>query len=128
MQSTNEYDGNTFDLHYYFDASVEKSEREVYNDDGVTRNAYNQGLFERLAFESETKKGSFEIEFEAELGDHYSASTKVINVIVHNFPRQPKRIKSHGKTLEFSYDTLSKVLFFAIEWNTLKAIETKIRF
>lgn len=128
MQSTNEYDGNTFDLHYYFDASVEQSAREVYNDDGVTRNAYKKGLFERLEFEAETEKSVFEIEFEAELGDHYSASTKVINVIVHNFPREPQHIKSRGKILKFNYEASSKTLTFPITWHTAKELETKIRF
>ncbi|WP_044402153.1 TIM-barrel domain-containing protein [Lacinutrix sp. Hel_I_90] len=128
MQSTNEYDGNTFDLHYYFDASVKESERELYNDDGKTRNAFQKGNYERMTFEAETKKRVLELEFEAELGEHYSESTKAINVIVHNFPKQPKRIKSHRKKLAFNYEASSKTLTFPITWHTTKELETKIRF
>ncbi|WP_299885127.1 TIM-barrel domain-containing protein [uncultured Lacinutrix sp.] len=128
MQSTNEYNGNTFNLHYYFDTSIKESKRELYNDDGKTRNAFQKGKYELITFEAETKKKYLELECNTQLGSEYSASTKNINVVIHNFSKKPKYIERNGKKLPFEYNTLSKTLMFKIIWNTSKELETKIRF
>ncbi|AXO81841.1 DUF5110 domain-containing protein [Olleya aquimaris] len=128
MQSTAEYDGNTFDLHYYFDTSVTESERTLYNDDGSTKNAFEKGNYEILEFEAETTSNNLELEFEAEIGVNYSASTKQIDVIIHNFPKAPKRIKFNRKKIEFNYNEVSKTLTFQVKWNTSKEVEAQIKY
>ena len=42
MQTTQEYDGNTIELHYYFDSTITESKGQLYNDDGLT---FFQGSF-----------------------------------------------------------------------------------
>ncbi|RAJ18182.1 TIM-barrel domain-containing protein [Olleya aquimaris] len=128
MQSIVEYNGNTFDLHYYFDASVAESERTLYNDDGNTKNAFEKGNYEILEFEAETLSNNLELEFEAEIGANYSASTKTIDVIIHNFPKSPKRIKFNRNKIEFNYNEVSKTLTFQVKWNTSKEVEAQIKY
>ncbi|WP_452232388.1 TIM-barrel domain-containing protein [Lacinutrix sp. MEBiC02595] len=128
MQSTTEYDGNTLDVHYYLDASVTKSERTLYNDDGTTKNAFEKGVFEILAFKAETGKQYVEINFEAETGSSYSTSTKTMQVIVHDFPKDPKRIKYDGKKLDFDYNQDTKALRFNLQWNTSKGGNVQIKY
>ncbi|AUC83574.1 TIM-barrel domain-containing protein [Lacinutrix sp. Bg11-31] len=128
MQSTAEYNGNTFDLHYYFDEAVTESERTLYNDDGTTRNAFEKGEYEILEFESETNTKSLELEFEAEIGANYATSTKSIDVIIHNFPKDPKRIKFNRKKIDFNYNSTTKILTFQVNWNTLKDVEAQIKY
>ncbi|WP_452225098.1 TIM-barrel domain-containing protein [Lacinutrix chionoecetis] len=128
MQSTVEYNGNTFDLHYYFDASVTESERTLYNDDGNTKNAFAKGNYEILEFEAETSSNNLELEFEAEIGVNYSTSTKTIDVIIYNFPKSPKRIKFNRKKLEFTYNEIDKTLTFQVNWNPSKKVEAQIKY
>ncbi len=84
-------------MHYYYDESIEESEREFYNDDGLTKNAFEKGQYEILEFEFEKEKRCFEIEFEAEIGKNYQSEEKQINLIIHNIDKDPKHIKLDRK-------------------------------
>ncbi len=128
MQSTTEYEGNTFDLHYYYDASVKESTRELYNDDGETSQAYKKQQYELLTFKAETKKRELIVAFEAELGAKYSASIKYISVVLHNIEKEPKRIKINGNKVVFNWDANSKTITFPMQWETSEAIKAKIKF
>ncbi|WP_282069382.1 TIM-barrel domain-containing protein [Olleya namhaensis] len=128
MQSTAEYDGNTLDLHYYFDASVSESKRTLYNDDGATKNAFEKGKYEILEFDSKTTKKALELQFDAEVGSDYVTTSKKITVVIHNFPSDPKRIKIDNKKLDFNYNQISKILSFDVQWNPSSAIKTQIKY
>ncbi|MEL0643818.1 TIM-barrel domain-containing protein [Olleya sp. Ti.3.14] len=128
MQSTAEYNGNNVDLHYYFDASVTNSKRTLYNDDGATKNAFEKGSYEILEFEAETTAKLLEFEFEAETGANYKTTTKNIDVVIHNFPKAPKRIKNNRKKVDFSYNETTKTLRFNLQWETTKNLETQIKY
>jgi alpha-glucosidase (family GH31 glycosyl hydrolase) len=128
MQSTEEYDANSFSLHYYHHDSVEESERQYYNDDGKTANSYERGMYEVLTFEVEIENRGLEIEFESETGDHYQTSSKSIELIIHNMSHEPKRIKVDGKKVKFSWNIESKAINIPLVWNTSKEKEVKIKF
>ena len=128
MQHTGAYSGDNLDLHYYFDARVSESERSFYNDDGKTNNAFEKGAFEILHFEVETTSKFLEIELEQELGTAYLSEYKTLDIIFHNFPKPPKRIKSNRRKLDYSYNETTKLLRFSIKWDTSKKIETKIKY
>ncbi len=128
MQSTAEYKGNIFDLHYYFDNTVEESERVMYNDDGATNNAFENDKYEILEFEAQTNDTRLNIKFEAETGSNYSTTTKTIDVIIHNFPKNPKRIKFNTKKIEYNYNQTTKTLTFKIYWDTSSNKKIKIKY
>lgn len=126
MQSTKEYDGNTIELHYYYDASVKESEGQMYNDDGLTANAFEKGDYELLKFESEVSKKEIEIEFEAEIGKNFQAKTKQMTLILHNIHSQPKSIKIKRKNIKFSYNKVDQTVSIPIRWQTLDKLELNI--
>jgi alpha-glucosidase (family GH31 glycosyl hydrolase) len=129
IQNTSTYNLNTFDLHFYYDETVAESEYKLYNDDGETRNAFEKGMYEILKFEAEQEKRWFEIDFEAEIGDKYQASTKQLNLIIHNVSKFPKKVKIGNKSLKNGgYKLKNKTLVIPITWNTSKDIEIKIKF
>ncbi|MEZ4795567.1 MAG: glycoside hydrolase family 31 protein [Flavobacteriaceae bacterium] len=128
VQSTDDYNLNTFDLHYYHDSTIEVSERQVYNDDGLTPNAYEKGMFELLEFEAEIEKNCLEIEFEAETGTNFKTNNKKIQLIVHNIEREPKNIKTNGKKTKYVWNSTTKQLTVPVTWNTAKETEIKINF
>ena len=127
MQTTQEYDGNTIELHYYFDSSVRESKGQLYNDDGLTMNAYEAGKYELLHFESELEKQVLEIELEAETGNSYIKTQKQLELIIHNIKNKPKRIKIDGKKVDVNFNDSIKTLSIPLIWNTEHESEIKIK-
>lgn len=127
VQSSDDYNFSKFDLHYYFDDSIKESEREFYNDDGLTKNAYEKGMYEILEFEFEQETFGFEIEMEPKLGINYQPETKHINLIIHNVEEAPKRVKLKGRKIK-TFKHQNKTLIIPITWHTSEEIELKIKF
>jgi alpha-glucosidase (family GH31 glycosyl hydrolase) len=128
MQSTKAYDGSNLELHYYHDASITESERYIYNDDGKTPQAFEKGQFEMLEFEFESKNKQIEIEFESEIGENYSTTSKHIELVIHNFQEEPKRIKVNNKKSEFQWDQVNRTLAIPVLWNSKNELEIKVTF
>ena len=124
VQTTDDYDGNTLEIHYYFDASVKKSERKMYNDNGLLTNAFEKGAYEILEFEAEITKRNLEIDFEAEFGKNWNPSEKEITLILHNIHWNPKKIKVNGKRKQISSE--NNVLEIPLNWNPKKELKVKI--
>lgn len=127
MQTTQEYDGNTIELHYYFDSSVTEGKGQLYNDDGLTLDAYEAGKFELLHFESELEKQVLEIELEAETGNGFTSSKKQLELIIHNIKNKPKRIKIDGKKVDVNFNDSIKTISIPLIWNTKQGSEIKIK-
>lgn len=127
MQSTKEYKGEVLELHYYFDTSVKESSGQLYNDDGLTPNDFENGAFELLHFESELEKDALQLEFRAETGSKFSTSTKIIEVVIHNISTQVKSIKIDGKTIKGNWNSNSKTLSIPFKWDTKSKMEIKIK-
>lgn len=126
VQSTDDYTFKNFNLHYFYDATVQESEREFYNDDGVTKEAFEKGQYEMLAFEFDQEKQYFEITFEAKIGSTYQAETKHINLIVHNIEQAPKHIRINGKKIK-NYQYGNGNLSIPVTWQTSEQMELKIK-
>jgi len=125
MQSTKEFNPNTFELHYYHDADIEESESELYLDDGKAVNPIENENFEMLEFEAEKEGRWLEIDFEAEFAENYTSSDKQIELIIHNFKRTPKKIKVNGKKVDINY-TNNRVSI-SLLWDTSKELKVKIK-
>jgi alpha-glucosidase (family GH31 glycosyl hydrolase) len=125
MQTTAEYNANDWVLHYFHDNDLIESEREYYNDDGKTPDAFSKGMYEMLEFEAELENEILEIDFEAKLGENWSPSTKKIELIVHNIDGEIKWIKIGRKKVHF--EVKDKILKLPLEWNTQKELKVKIR-
>jgi alpha-glucosidase (family GH31 glycosyl hydrolase) len=61
IQNTTQYSLSNFDLHYYFDEKTPNSEGKLYNDDGLTANAFEKGEYELLHFYGQAKSNKLEI-------------------------------------------------------------------
>lgn len=118
MQSTKEYDGNTLELHYYFDDAAVKSETELYNDDGVTRNAEDAEMYEEMEFEAEKTGNRIEFELSSEYGEKFSPQTKNIEIVIHNLSTKPKKVRSGWKNLKFTQD--KNTIRIPVQWDSAK--------
>jgi len=127
VQSTDYYSANNLDIHYYHDVSIEESKRQLYNDDGLTPNAFEKGEYELLKFKAEIQKKWLEIDFEAETGEKFKENTKQINLIVHSINNQPKKIKINGKRVAIKWDSSKNIVIIPLKWNTLDNPKIKIK-
>lgn len=128
MQTTKDYDSNVLELHYYFDETIDgKMKGQLYNDDGKTLKAYENGQYEILKFEAEAQKRVLKINFEAELGAHQQSTTKQVELLVHNIKKAPKKLKVNGKNQSFSWDSKTNKLRTSVSWNTSEVINIQIK-
>jgi oligosaccharide 4-alpha-D-glucosyltransferase len=124
IQNTTKYSLDTFDLHFYFDETVSKSNGKVYNDNGLLANAYEKGAYEILNFNSTNSNKILTLKLNAEIGKNYTSNKKEVTVVVHNI--QPKRIFVNGK--ELINKTFSNPLEIPISWEKGTNPELKIEY
>ncbi|MYN44087.1 DUF5110 domain-containing protein [Pseudoduganella sp. FT93W] len=114
VQSTRDYNTRHIELHYYHDASVSAGSGKLYDDDGSTANAYEQGQYELLNFASKLQGRELTISVSAEAGKQYQRPDRSIALQVHNVTRAPSVVRVDGKAVMFVWDEGSKVLNVAM--------------
>jgi len=124
VQTTDNYKGDKLEIHYYYDDSVKKSKQDLYNDDGLTANAFEKGAFEILKFQAEITRRSLEIDCEAQFGTHWNPSEKEITLVVHNLNWNPKRIHVQGKTKQITVKNNKLIIPF--KGNLKKRVKIRI--
>jgi oligosaccharide 4-alpha-D-glucosyltransferase len=95
IQNTSKYSLDSFNLHFYFDESVAHSTGMVYNDDGVTPNAFEKEQYEAVHFSSNTNTKSLTIKIATVSGRNFTSKNKNISVLIHNI--KAKRIFVNGQ-------------------------------
>ncbi|MCR9133612.1 MAG: DUF4968 domain-containing protein [bacterium] len=128
MQSTKEYDGNTLDIHYFYNADAGSTTATVYNDDGLTFEAYEKGEYELLQFEAVADEASIALSLSAEIGANYAAQDKSLNLVLRNIDRDPAQVTVNGKPVVSTWNWDEQRVSFALEWNTAEDAEVLIRF
>lgn len=124
LENTEQYEGNFLELHYYHHESIKKSEREYYNDDGKTPNAFEKEAYEMLEFEAEVSRKWLEIDFESEIGKNYQTSEKTIELVIHNIDWTPKYVRVNGKRAGINKE--GNTLVIPVNWDTRKEAKIKI--
>ena len=99
IQNTQDYILNDFDVHFYFDETSAISNFTLYNDDGITPNNFENLNYERFEFRSKFKKNVLKIKVEYEKPIE-NATTKKINLKIHNFDKIPSSIILNKKVLK----------------------------
>jgi alpha-glucosidase (family GH31 glycosyl hydrolase) len=124
IQNTTKYSLDTFDLHFYFDETIAKSSGKVYNDNGLTANAFEKGEYEILNFNSINANKVLTLKLSGEIGKNYTSNKKEVSVIVHNII--PKRIVVNGQ--EQIYKTFHNPMEIPVTWEKGTNPEIKIEY
>lgn len=124
IQNTTKYSLDAFDLHFYFDETVAKSSGKVYNDNGLTANAFEKGEYEILNFNSTNANKVLTLKLSTEIGKNYTSNKKEVSVIVHNII--PKRIFVNGQ--EQIYKTFHNPMEIPVTWEKGTNPEIKIEY
>ncbi len=98
FQNTEKYNTKNLTVHYYHDQTVSKANGYMYNDDGKTKNSYQQKKYEDLTFESyHDNHLTFKI-----TPNRYSydgmPDKRNIELVVHHFDDKSKYVKINGKS------------------------------
>ena len=112
MLNTRAYSLNNLELHYYHNKSIVESKGHLYNDDGETPNAFEKGQYELLNFVSETSNSKLNLALTTEMGKAFKASEKVINWVIHNIRKEPKKVFLGKKKIEFTWSKKSNTIHF----------------
>lgn len=97
IQSSEEYKTENVILHFYDHPSVSKSEGMWYEDDGLTADAYEKGMFNLLKIENNRSKKSSEIAFNLKKGIEQMQLISSFKFEVHFSENPPKKVKVNGK-------------------------------
>lgn len=124
IQNTSKYTLDNFDLHFYFDQSVQSSTRNIYNDDGQTPNAFEKGQYELIKCNSTNDGKALVIQVKDTAGNNFIPTDKNVTVIIHNI--NPKRIFVNGQ--ERVYKTFQEPLQISVPLTKDKAPEIKIEY
>jgi oligosaccharide 4-alpha-D-glucosyltransferase len=84
IQNTSKYSLDNFSLHYYYDETVKSSSGKLYNDDGVTANAFEKGQYEMLDFTSTNDGKALVIKLSTTSGKNFTSTEKNVSVLIHN--------------------------------------------
>jgi len=103
VQTTRDYSTKLIDLHYYYDPLAGATSGELYDDDGATANAFEQGKYELVRFDGAADAKGFEIAIATETGQSAQAQQRGYKLVVHNVAARPRTVTLAGKPLAFAW-------------------------
>lgn len=114
VQTTRDYSTKQVELNYYYDASAGATSGKLYDDDGATANAYEQGKYEIAHFAGAASASGFEIGIEPETGKAWQPVLRAYVVKVHHVAKRPRSVKLDGKAVASRWDVRSRTLELAL--------------
>jgi alpha-glucosidase/oligosaccharide 4-alpha-D-glucosyltransferase len=110
VQTTRDYNTASIELHYWHDASVRSAAGKLYDDDGLTAQAYEQGKYELLHFTSKLEGKALSLRGVSEVGKQHQRPERAIALTVHNVRSAPSSVRVDGKVAVFAWDQAGKQL------------------
>ncbi|MRW92292.1 DUF5110 domain-containing protein [Duganella sp. FT80W] len=110
VQTTRDYNTRQIELHYWHDASVQAGSGKLYDDDGLTAQAYEQGKYELLRFTSTLRDKTLSLRVASEVGKQYQRPERGIALSVHNVGAAPSSVRVDGKVAVFAWDQATRLL------------------
>jgi alpha-glucosidase (family GH31 glycosyl hydrolase) len=118
LQHTKEYDGNTLEIHYYYDAESDNAELILYNDDGLTQDAFQKKEFEMLKFKIKKEESSITILCSADTGNNYETEQKRIDFVIHNLDKKISQTEIIDGELPIKIDSVLNKITTSFIWDT----------
>ena len=101
FQSTESYVDTAVTIHYYDAEELTTSEGIWYEDDGVTNEAYEKGLYKYLYMKMTQSPKKTKLSFAPNYGELIQKNEFIFDVCIHS-ERIPKRILINGKKIKFN--------------------------
>lgn len=127
LKTTNDYNGNTFELHYYHSLAKKDSSYSMYNDDGLTAEAINKGMYEILNFEVNYYDKAMTIKMAAKNGHNFKTNTKSIDLVLHHTQYNVNTVLIDGNSIPYKFNNETSKLSIPINWDTSQTIKITIK-
>jgi oligosaccharide 4-alpha-D-glucosyltransferase len=101
IQNTTKYSLANFDLHFYFDEKATSSFGKLYNDDGLTSNAFEKGAYEIMNFSCNVNAKIITLKMNTTVGKSFTSTDKNVTLLVHNISAKPTKITINGANVDF---------------------------
>ncbi len=126
VQTTKHYTTKNITLHYFHDKELESASGKLYDDDGVTPNAFEKGQYEILKFESKSTPDDLSIQFSAKKGAKHASGNRNITFIVHNIETKPKSLIIDEASSSFEWNEEDKTIRVTFDWDSAKAKKVNV--
>ncbi|QJE02215.1 DUF4968 domain-containing protein [Massilia forsythiae] len=110
VHSTSEYDGRELELHYWHDASVNEASGKLYDDDGHSAHAFEDGNYQLVRFSGKTRDGRLEIGLLPQAGARAAVVERRFALKVHNVGARPRAVEAGGQALPFTWNAERRLL------------------
>ncbi len=98
--NTSTYSLEEFEMHFYADTNVRSSTYELYNDDGITPEAYSKGKYELMNFAAQNDHQTLTIFLQKKTTDAtYAKVENKVKLCVHNLAGRPESVMINGRKL-----------------------------
>ncbi len=128
MQSTKEYDGNTLEIHYYYDGSDDEGVLSVYNDDGLTYNAFEKEEHELMVFNIANTETEIGIVLSNFVFPNFEHTEKNIELIIHNMEGATFQVEAPGDEISVTVDSKNRTITIPFIWDTRETETVKVSF
>ena len=126
IKNTKAYDPNNLVLDYYYHESVEQSEGQLYQDDGISPDSLAQKAYQYWQFEADNKGNELTIGF-AQSGNGFTGldANQETELVIHHWPHNLSAVLYDGKPLpklnsERAYSLASAGTFWDEQSKTIK--------
>ncbi len=119
MRNMAQYSSSELELHYYHHESVTSSHSEMYEDDGISANAYSSNDYELLSFTAQSTNEELVINLGHNGQDYDSIpENREMTILVHGLTQQPSNVTSNHLNLwQYDYDKDSMTLTATFNWS-----------
>jgi len=121
-KSTIHYSLDEFELNYYADPLVQKSAYRLYNDDGITPDAFEKGSYELYNFSANNNEEKLILQMQKNTGDEqYAKKKSTVRLCVFNLADRPQGITINGKAMsakQIMWNPVKNKLMIDVECTT----------
>ena len=129
IHNTGEYSTQALELHYYADDSVASASGQLYDDDGASRQALENGQYELLKFAARQQSGTLDIDLVRSGGDYRGKpQSRQIELSVHHWTQAPTAVSVGGQALVLASSRAEWEAGTGAAWYDAKAHHLKLRF
>ncbi|WP_296001267.1 TIM-barrel domain-containing protein [Rugamonas sp.] len=127
VQSTRDYSTRNLELHYYHDASVRAASGKLYDDDGETMQAYEQGKYELLHFTGALDGRELALTLTSETGSRYARPPRSVALTVHNVHARPAAVTLDRAAVAFKWDRLRGLVTVRLPASAQASVTVRIK-
>lgn len=87
----------------------------MYDDNGVTPNAFQKGQYEFLNCTANQQNGVLNIQLNSEVGENYLTNDRHLKLVIHQLKKKPENVSIEGRPMDFYWQSNDQTLIIPIE-------------